>query len=110
MADNAFDTGSVLGPPRADWQGLDLAALAARTYRNGVPVAEGRSDALLHQHSADGAQHMEYVRDHGWFADLPLPEILTALRSHYGDLVGAEAPTDEFQAPGSPQPSGSRRP
>ena len=71
---------------------------------------DGRSDALLHQHSADGAQHMDYVRDRGWFADLPLPEILAALRSHYGDLVGAKAPTDEFQAPGSPQPSGSRRP
>ena len=71
---------------------------------------DGRSDALLHQHSADGAQHMDYVRDRGWFADLPLPEILAALRSHYGDLVGAKAPTDEFQAPGSPQSSGGRRP
>jgi 2-keto-4-pentenoate hydratase len=47
VADNAFDAGSVLGPPRADWHGLDLAALAARTYRDGVAVAEGRSDALL---------------------------------------------------------------
>jgi transglutaminase-like putative cysteine protease len=71
---------------------------------------DGHIDALLHQHSADGAQHMEYVRDRGWFADLPLPEILTALRGHYGEFVGAEAPTDEFQAAGSPQPSGSRRP
>jgi transglutaminase-like putative cysteine protease len=71
---------------------------------------DGRSDALLHQHSSDGARHMEYVRDRGWFADLPLTEILAALRSHYGDLDGADGPTDEFQVPGSLQPSGRRRP
>jgi 2-keto-4-pentenoate hydratase len=49
IADNAFDAGSVLGPEHSGWQALalDLAALTARTWRDGVLVAEGRSDALL---------------------------------------------------------------
>jgi 2-keto-4-pentenoate hydratase len=47
VADNAFDAGSVLGTPVASWRGLDLAGLTARTFRDGIPVAEGRSDALL---------------------------------------------------------------
>ena len=47
IADNAFDAGSVLGPEHSGWQALDLAALTARTWRDGVLVAEGRSDVLL---------------------------------------------------------------
>jgi 2-keto-4-pentenoate hydratase len=46
-ADNAFDAGSLLGSPFAGWRRLDLADLAARTFRDGALVAEGRSDALL---------------------------------------------------------------
>ena len=47
IADNAFDAGVILGRPRLDWHGLDLAALTARTWCDGVLLAEGRSDALL---------------------------------------------------------------
>jgi 2-keto-4-pentenoate hydratase len=47
IADNAFDAGSLLGEPFPGWRRLDLANLAARTFRDGALVAEGRSDALL---------------------------------------------------------------
>lgn len=47
IADNAFDAGSVLGAPLADWRDLDLANLTARVFRDGTLVAEGRSDSLL---------------------------------------------------------------
>lgn len=47
IADNAFDAGSVLGSPLADWRRLDLASLTARVFRNGALVAEGRGDSLL---------------------------------------------------------------
>jgi 2-keto-4-pentenoate hydratase len=47
IADNAFDAGVVLGPPRTAWQDLDLAALVGRTWRDGTLVAEGRGEALL---------------------------------------------------------------
>jgi 2-keto-4-pentenoate hydratase len=46
IADNAFDAGSILGAPAPGWQQLDLGALAARTFRDDVFVAEGRSDTL----------------------------------------------------------------
>ena len=47
IADNAFDAGCVLGPERTDWQGLDLAALTARTRLDGTVLAHGLSDQLL---------------------------------------------------------------
>ncbi|BBX88307.1 transglutaminase-like domain-containing protein [Mycolicibacterium aubagnense] len=58
--------------------------------RFGVPPIDfdGRTDALLHGFAADGTQHMEYLRDRGAFDDLPLAEILQALRTHYGPLIG----------------------
>ncbi len=47
LADNTANAGSVLGPPRADWLGLDLAALRARTWIDGELVAEGTGDAVM---------------------------------------------------------------
>ncbi len=47
IADNAFNAASVLGRPAAGWRELDLAALEARTWIDGVLVAEARSDALM---------------------------------------------------------------
>jgi hypothetical protein len=77
--------------------------------RFGVPPIEfdGRSDALLHPFSADGSRYMEYGRDRGVFADLPLDEILAALRAEYGpQMVGggreARSATDAFTAPANP--------
>jgi 2-keto-4-pentenoate hydratase len=47
IADNAFNAGSVLGAPVADWRGLDLARLRARTLIDGHAVADGTSAALM---------------------------------------------------------------
>ena len=47
VADNAFNAGSVLGPPSTDWQGLALDALEARTMIDGRVVASARSSALM---------------------------------------------------------------
>ncbi|MBF6215708.1 transglutaminase domain-containing protein [Nocardia puris] len=57
--------------------------------RFSVPPVEfdGDRDALLHAFTADGAQHMEYVRERGIFDDLPLNAILTELRHTYGPLM-----------------------
>lgn len=57
--------------------------------RFGVPAMEfdGRHDALLHPFTADGARHMEYVRERGVFDDLPLSAVLTVLRHTYGPLI-----------------------
>ncbi len=53
---------------------------------------DGEHDALLHAYTGDGTQHMEYLVDRGWYPDLPLAEILQALRAHYGDIAATDAP------------------
>ncbi|WP_206475254.1 transglutaminase family protein, partial [Dietzia sp. KRD202] len=81
--------------------------------RFGVPPVEfeGRSDALMHAFTSDGTRHMEYVRDHGSFDDLPLGRILSALHQAYGPMVTAAAgPDDAFTPPattGETTPEGS---
>jgi 2-keto-4-pentenoate hydratase len=47
IADNAFDAGCLLGQELARWHGLDLAALSARTWKDGELVAQGLGEALL---------------------------------------------------------------
>jgi transglutaminase-like putative cysteine protease len=47
----------------------------------------GRDDALLHPFDAEGKRHMEYVRDRGRHADMPLAELIRAVREAYPHLV-----------------------
>ncbi len=47
IADNAFNAGSILGEPVADWRGLPLDGLKARTFIDGKLVAEGVSSELM---------------------------------------------------------------
>jgi len=61
---------------------------------------DGQSDALMHAFTSDGTRHMEYVRDHGSFDDLPLDRILTALDQTYGGMApGVAVADDAFVAP-----------
>ena len=46
----------------------------------------GRDDALMHPYDREGRQHMEYVRDHGTFADHPYERVRDAFIDMYGDL------------------------
>jgi transglutaminase-like putative cysteine protease len=55
------------------------------------PLAfDGRNDSLLQQHDRKGGRYMEYVRDHGQFADLPLKRMLAAFQEHYPALMAQE--------------------
>ncbi|MFF3571806.1 2-keto-4-pentenoate hydratase [Nocardia jiangxiensis] len=47
IADNASSAGWVLGPERIAPDALDVKKIDARLTRNGEPIAEGRSDAVL---------------------------------------------------------------
>lgn len=81
--------------------------------RFGVPPVDfdGQSDALMHAFTSDGTRHMEYVRDHGSFDDLPLGRILSALHQAYGPMVTAAAGPDHAFTPpattGKTTPEGS---
>lgn len=48
---------------------------------------DGYEDSLFHPFDARGQRHMEYVRDHGTFADTPAAEIIEAFRSRYPRLI-----------------------
>jgi transglutaminase-like putative cysteine protease len=63
---------------------------------------DGRHDALLHPFAADGSAYMEYGRDRGVHADLPLDEIVAAFRETYGEamfVAPADRDADAFTAP-----------
>ena len=44
---------------------------------------DGEHDSIFHEFTTEGERHMEYVNDHGSFADLPFEEIFTAYRRQY---------------------------
>ncbi len=78
------------------WTKASPAFNAELCARFGVPPLDfdGTHDALLHAFAGDGSQYMEYVREHGVYADLPLERILGAYREAYpamgmGDRTGA---------------------
>ena len=48
---------------------------------------DGRSDALLHPYDPEGRRHMEYVRERGAYADIPVEQVMAAMRAAYPRLV-----------------------
>lgn len=52
---------------------------------------DGRRDSLYHPFDREGKRHMEYLRDHGTFDEVPFADMLAAWRRHY--------PSAAFQAP-----------
>ena len=50
---------------------------------------DGRHDALLQQLDREGNKYLEYVRDRGVFADLPLEEIRAGIEKHHPALFNA---------------------
>ena len=44
---------------------------------------DGRNDSIFHQFDRKGNRHMEYVRDHGQFADLPHSQMVEEIKKNY---------------------------
>lgn len=57
---------------------------------------DGREDSIFHPFDEDDRRHMEYVKDRGTHADVPVAEIVDVFRRVYPSLIGA---------PRGPQPS-----
>lgn len=47
---------------------------------------DGRNDSIFHQFDRKGNHHMEYINDHGRFADLPYEQMIQAMKKHYPAL------------------------
>lgn len=52
---------------------------------------DGQNDSIFHEYDRKGNRHMEYIRDHGQFADLPYEQVLRAFKRHYPVLFTSEA-------------------
>ncbi|MCH8498927.1 MAG: transglutaminase family protein [Marinobacter sp.] len=52
---------------------------------------DGRTDSVFQPYTADGKAHMEYIEDHGIYADLPYDFIMAGLRAAYSHLFEDEA-------------------
>lgn len=44
---------------------------------------DGKTDSVFHEFDTRGNRHMEYVADHGWYADLPYEILAKAYRAAY---------------------------
>lgn len=53
---------------------------------------DGKNDSVFHPFDVNGNQHMEYVRDRGVYADVPLDEIVAAFQRHYPRLMEEKMP------------------
>jgi transglutaminase-like putative cysteine protease len=48
-----------------------------------IPVEfDGENDAVFHSHNRDGKLHIEYVKDHGHYQDVPLDRILAFFKAY----------------------------
>lgn len=59
---------------------------------------DGREDSIFHPFDEDERRHMEYLRDRGSYADVPVAEIMREFREVYPVLygMGGTAATERF--------------
>jgi transglutaminase-like putative cysteine protease len=59
---------------------------------------DGRADSIFHPFDQDERRHMEYLRDRGVFADVPVDEIQRAFREAYPKFysLGKDAAKESF--------------
>jgi transglutaminase-like putative cysteine protease len=57
---------------------------------------DGRSDSLFHEFDRGGRRHMEYVAQHGSFADVPYDTIMAAYKTLYPRWFSPQAGHGDF--------------
>ena len=59
---------------------------------------DGKEDSIFHPFDEDERRHMEYVKDHGTFADVPAKKIQFEFRSYYPNTfaLGEDAEKETF--------------
>jgi transglutaminase-like putative cysteine protease len=79
------------------WRKATPAFNASLCARFGVAPLDfdGTEDALLHPFSGDGRRHMEYTRDRGVYADLPLALILSTFATAYPGMIDQAPEIDD---------------
>lgn len=57
---------------------------------------DGVHDSLFHEFDTKGNRHMEYLKDHGHFADLPFDQILGDCTKAYPQIFGNSSKQEEI--------------
>jgi hypothetical protein len=66
---------------------------------------DGRTDSLLHPFDRAGQRHMEYVRDRGSHADVPIDEMVAVFAEYYpGMITSGGAATGDFEREAEREP------
>lgn len=68
---------------------------------------DGRGDSLYHAFDREGRRHMEYVREHGEFADIPLDRMRETWQREYAQLLASWSDAD-FEADVDAETRGAR--
>ena len=55
---------------------------------------DGQEDSIYHPFDLEGRKHMEYLRFHGEYEDMPIEEMLACFAKHYGGDI--ESPGGDF--------------
>lgn len=58
---------------------------------------DGRVDSIFHEYDNLGQKHMEYIKDHGHFADLPFERIFDAYEQQYPGILEHFATAQEAE-------------
>ena len=58
---------------------------------------DGRADSLFHAYDRSGRRHMEYLRDHGAHADVPVADIVATFAREYPRLMESSTPVPDTQ-------------
>jgi transglutaminase-like putative cysteine protease len=63
---------------------------------------DGRADSVFHEFDTGGRRHMEYIREHGDFDDLPYERLTAVMLAEYPRLFAGELPSGDFHAEAEP--------
>lgn len=55
-----------------------------------LPEFDGRTDSRFHALNSEGKLHMEYLKDHGSFDDLPYKRIMETWARHYTSILAGQ--------------------
>ncbi len=71
---------------------------------------DGEHDAVFHAFDLEGRRHMEYITDHGSFADLPYDAVIHTFATCYGDATKNQLkgtiPAGDFAKEGEEEAAG----
>jgi hypothetical protein len=58
---------------------------------------DGKADSLMQPYDSRQQRHMEYLEDHGWFAEFPFERVMSDFRKAYPRMMTHRADGSRFE-------------